>query len=119
MPEIHHYHDKPPTIDELPIGENRTMFPKQEDIIEPLLRYIRDQGGWIRFSREKYDLLEQLGAHFRLAEEEMGETISSGAQTRWYNHVCWARKKAVESGHLDGSVRDIWRITDLGRDFIS
>jgi hypothetical protein len=92
-------------------------FPTQEDLIMPLLQFIREHGGEIRFSADKVALLAQLGSDFNVSQSDMAArrvTPSGTKYNHWCNHVCQARRKAKSQGLIDGIVRNRWKLTPKG-----
>ena len=43
------------------------------------------------------------------------ETYQKG-QIKWKNKTAWAREYLKRKGQLDGTVRGMWKITEMGRD---
>jgi len=88
-------------------------YPKQSDIEIPLLLEIDKAGGKVR----PQDVYAKVAEHFiQLTAEDLERRLESFPSTyKWQNHVQWARQKLVNKGEVDGSVRGIWKITDLGR----
>ncbi|PDW02275.1 winged helix-turn-helix domain-containing protein [Candidatus Viridilinea mediisalina] len=85
-------------------------LPKHDEIEEPLLRAIAAQGGKVR----RADVVQPLADHFQLSDEQLRETVESGAN-RWKNRIAWVRSNLCKKGELDSPKRGIWRITDTGR----
>ncbi len=51
-----------------------------------------------------------------LTEEDRNARLPSSPSTfKWHNLVQWVRQGLVESGHLDGSTRGVWRLTPKGK----
>jgi restriction system protein len=80
----------------------------------PLLKRLAD-GGEHKFSA----LVGELGADFRLTEEELSELLPSGTQPIFANRVGWARLYLKKAGLLDAPKRGFLQITgDQGIDGI-
>lgn len=93
-------------------------YPTQEEIILPLINAISRRGGSIVFSRDGDDIERELADHFQLADAHRFETrphINIKGRRVWRLNIQWARKKCVEKGLLNGSVRDVWSLTEKGR----
>lgn len=90
--------------------------PAQEQLILPLLESLQERGG--RASpREVYDAVAArvgLDAPARQARARVG--ASETDCNLFERHVRWARQKAVLRGWVDGQTRNVWALTDEGRD---
>jgi restriction endonuclease Mrr len=94
------------------------MYPTQREIMRPLLRVIAQRGGTVVFSNEGDEIENDLADHFELTDAQRQETrddINIKGKRVWRLNIQWARKKCVEEGWLDGSVRDRWTLTEAGR----
>ena len=47
--------------------------------------------------------------------EELLEQTNKNGQSKVKNQIAWARMYLVHSGHIDSSVRGVWRLTDKGQ----
>jgi len=88
-------------------------YPKQSEIEIPLLLEIDKAGGKAR----PQDVYAKVAQHFsQLTAEDLERHLeSSPSINKWQNHVQWARQKLIVKGELDGSVRGVWKLTDLGK----
>ena len=94
------------------------MYPTQQEIMLPLLRLIAEYGGRIHFSTSGDDIEAKLADYFNLTGQERHETrqhLNIKGKRVWRMNIQWARKKCVERGWMDGSVRDVWSLTEAGR----
>jgi restriction system protein len=86
-------------------------LPTQTEVEIPLLRVIGQLGG----EAAPRDVYGPVAAFFpQLTPEDLSARMDSGAM-KWWNHVQWARQRLLEKKEIDGSVRGVWRLTDLGR----
>jgi hypothetical protein len=97
---------------------NTYDYPNQEAMGIPILRFIAEMGGAITVSVQGDELEDKLAEHYQLTEEQKSRT-SDGSHAKgggrvWRNHIQYARNKLCHSGLLDGSTRNVWRITDDG-----
>ncbi len=88
------------------------MLPTQKDIELPLLEVLAEIGGKGK-PREIYPLVSMKFPELR--EEDLAETLSSGATNKWTNRIQWVRQALVDKGEIDSPQRGIWRITSKGR----
>jgi restriction system protein len=86
-------------------------FPTQRELEIPLLRLIESLGG----EAKPKQLYEPLAAQLQLTADERRERMESTGANKWENDVQWARQRLVSAGHLDPSVRGLWRLTPAGR----
>lgn len=91
-------------------------FPKQSEVVIPLLKVLADCGG----SAKPRDIYPRVASHFPdLTVEEQELRLESSPGTRkWWNLVQWVRQDLVQAGHLDGSTRGVWKLTDKGRQLV-
>jgi restriction system protein len=87
-------------------------YPKLANIELPLLKALAELGGEAR-PRDVYPLVAK---HFpELTPDELEERLPNYPSTRkWSNLVQWARQRLVDAGHIDGSQRGIWKLTEAG-----
>lgn len=86
-------------------------LPVQKDVEIPLLEEIEKAGGKV-VPRQVY---ARVAEHFpEITQQELGQRLDCG-HNKWTNRVQWVRQMLVKKGQLDGSVRGVWRITELGR----
>ncbi|MBX0331293.1 AAA family ATPase [Oscillochloris sp. ZM17-4] len=84
-------------------------FPPRNEIEEPLLRMIAQQGG----SAKPDDVVKPLAELFKLTPDEQQGDLPSG-MNRWKNIVMWVRNDLRQKGDIDGSTHGVWKITDSG-----
>lgn len=90
-------------------------IPTQAELYFPLLRALANAGGEAKPS----DLYDQLAHLFPdMTEDERAEELKAGHNV-FNNRVQWVRQRLVNDGHLDGSTRGIWRLTESGREILS
>lgn len=97
------------------------MYPTQKEIMVPLMRAIDQRGGSVFFSEEGDSIEAELADYFRLSDAERNETrahLNIKGKRVWRLNIQWARKKCVEAGWLDGSIRDVWALTAAGRRYL-
>lgn len=86
-------------------------LPRQKDVEIPLLEEIENAGG----KAEPQQVYPRVAGHFpQITDTDLKERLESGHNT-WTNRVQWVRQLLVNKGQLDGSVRGVWSITELGR----
>lgn len=79
--------------------------------IRPLVEVLRNSGG----SGSTADIIDQVIDHMNIPDEEVEQTISSGA-SRVRNSIQWARMYLVKADLMDSSQRGIWKLTEKGYD---
>ncbi|GAB3993863.1 restriction endonuclease [Spirosoma daeguense] len=84
--------------------------PDYQSIMLPLLKSVED-GKEYKVS----DLVDTLGNHFKLTDEERAELLPSGQTFLFGNRVGWARTYLKKSGLLDSPKRGIITITERGK----
>ena len=89
-------------------------IPDYQACLLPLLKRSAD-GEEHKFS----SLVADLGADFRLTEEELAELLPSGTQPIFANRVGWARLYLKKAGLLDAPKRGFLQITEMGRKILS
>ena len=65
------------------------------------------------------DVRDRVALVLRLSEQDLGETLPSGKQTRYANRVAWAHVYLKQAGLLDSPRRGHYRITERGRAVLS
>lgn len=92
-------------------------YPKQSDVVIPLLRALVDLGGEAE-PRKIYPVVAK--SFPDLTQEEQEQRLESSPSTRkWWNLVQWVRQDLVGMGEIDGSTRGVWKITEKGRTHLS
>lgn len=85
---------------------------KQTEFIQwfgPLLDALRALGG----SATPQEASKYIAEKLRISEEKLNEVTKTGAD-KFHNQVCWARQYLVWEGHIDASMRGIWKLTKSG-----
>lgn len=105
--------NRAPTTDvlpsDLPSGRKRLS---QQELRHPLLTTMIALGGEAHVGEIRKALEAAVASQLSEADHE---PVSSG-DPRWWNAVCWERKRLVDEGlFADNSPRGIWKITDAGR----
>ena len=47
--------------------------------------------------------------------EDLLEQVNKNGQSKVRSQIAWARMYLVHSGHIDSSLRGVWRLTDKGQ----
>ena len=84
--------------------------PQFTRYILPILHSLREMGG----SATAAEVTDAVIERERLPEELLEQTNKNG-QSKVKNQIAWARMYLVHSGHIDSSVRGVWRLTDKGQ----
>jgi restriction system protein len=84
--------------------------PQFTRYILPILHSLREMGG----SATAAEVTDTVIERERLPEELLEQTNKNG-QSKVRNQIAWARMYLVHSGHIDSSVRGVWRLTDKGQ----
>ena len=77
--------------------------------VQPLIEVLKSNGG----SGATSDIIDQVIEVMGISDEEVEETISSGA-SRVRNQIQWARMYLVKSDLMDSTQRGIWKLTKKG-----
>ena len=88
-------------------------IPDSGAIMLPLLKYLAS----VQSATPK-ECVSQLAIEFQLTDDERNELLPSGKDAVFRNRVAWARESLKKAGLLDGSVRGIWSISELGRNTV-
>lgn len=84
----------------------------QQELRHPLLTTMVALGGEAHVGEIRKAMQIAIAAQLSEADHE---PVSSG-DPRWWNAVCWERKRLVDEGlFADNSPRGVWKITDAGR----
>ena len=83
--------------------------PQFLKFIKPLIHVLKSAGG----SGTTSDIIDQVINYMNIPEEEVEETISSGA-SRVRNQIQWARMYLVKADLMDSSARGVWKLTEKG-----
>jgi restriction system protein len=84
-------------------------IPKYNEIMLPLLQYIKDQK-----EHSLSDVKEHIYKLFKVTAEEKRELLPSGRQSIIDNRIGWARTYLKKAGLLKYTRRGFFRITDRG-----
>jgi len=90
------------------------MIPKFDEVMLPLLIYLKD--GQEYSLSEAY---EALALEFKLTESELKELLPSGQQTIFKNRVGWARSYLKKAGLIDSTKRGYFKINERGLTLLS
>jgi restriction system protein len=77
--------------------------------LKPLVDILKDNGGKGTTS----DIIDQVIEKMNVSEEELNETISTGA-SKVRNQIQWARMYLAKVGMMDSSERGVWKLTEKG-----
>ena len=87
-------------------------FPKDFEIEIPLLKVLKEAGRPLT----PQEAIPRVCVYFpALTTEDLAIFRPSGKERKWDNMVRWARQRLVDRGAIDGSIRGMWGITDIGR----
>jgi restriction system protein len=84
--------------------------PQFTRYILPILHALREMGG----SATAAEVTDAVIEREDLPEELLEQTNKNG-QSKVRNMIAWARMYLVHSGHIDSSLRGVWRLTDKGQ----
>lgn len=84
--------------------------PQFTRYILPILHALREMGG----SATAAEVTDAVIEREELPEELLEQTNKNG-QSKVRNQIAWARMYLVHSGHIDSSLRGVWRLTDKGQ----
>lgn len=92
------------------------MLEQRADYAVPLLRLLADLPGGAG-TREEIE--RQFFQRFRseILQEHL-EVVPSGGQERWAKHLGWVNWDLKNMGLIDAPKRSVWRITQVGRDWL-
>ena len=93
-------------------------IPGQASIELPLLLEIERSGGRVEKRDHFPGSYDRVARHFPdLTEDDKRIRRESGNQgLMWENNVEWARNKLREKGDLEAGMREVWEITNQGRE---
>ncbi len=94
------------------------MLSKEADYYVPLLRLLAEMPGGGGSPKKVAGLFWQR-YQTAIPREHQQEVPSGGGEIIWSNRVAWSRNALKKLGLLDGSVRNVWRITDAGRKWLA
>jgi restriction system protein len=89
-------------------------IPDFQTLALPVLRHFSDEK-----THMKDEILTAVGKEFGLSDDELGELLPSGRQSRFDNRVAWAKSYLKQAGLLDGVARGVHRITPRGMKVLS
>lgn len=84
--------------------------PQFTRYILPILLALREMGG----SATAAEVTDAVIEREDLPEELLEQTNKNG-QSKVRNQIAWARMYLVHSGHIDSSLRGVWRLTEKGQ----
>lgn len=84
--------------------------PQFTRYILPILHVLREMGG----SATAAEVTDAVIEREELPEELLEQTNKNG-QSKVRNQIAWARMYLVHSGHIDSSLRGVWRLTEKGQ----
>jgi restriction system protein len=84
--------------------------PQFTRYILPILHVLREMGG----SATAAEVTDAVIEREDLPEELLEQTNKNG-QSKIRNQIAWARMYLVHSGHIDSSIRGVWRLTEKGQ----
>src|SRR5690348_13476907 len=87
--------------------------PDFQSIMLPLMKYMVD--GKEHSIRE---MIELLGEHYHLSDDERKEMLPSGKQVLFDNRVAWTKSYLIKAGLLVATRRAHFRITPRGQDVL-
>lgn len=87
---------------------------RRESLELPLLKSLVELGGSAAPDERLYRLVAE-----RAGISEDPEYDIVHARPKWVYDLQWVRHTLVKQSEIDGSVRGVWQITDLGRDRVS
>lgn len=76
----------------------------------PILHALREMGGSATASEVTDAVIERENL-----DEELLALTNKNGQSKVRNQIAWARMYLVHSGHLDASLRGVWRLTEKGQ----
>lgn len=80
---------------------------------EPLLETIRELGGGAETGQIRRHLEKRIVNIFGPRLNEAEYALVSSGQPRWWNAVCWERKRLVDDGVLKpGTDRGVWELVE-------
>jgi len=80
----------------------------------PLLKYLGQKGSEV----SSKEVLDAMAKEFGLSEDDLRETIPSGAQTVFANRVSWAKTYLAKAGLVESPRRGHYRITPRGTELL-
>ena len=88
--------------------------PDFQSFFNPVLEIATDGG-----EHSLKEARERVARAMRLSEQDLGEILPSGIQTKFDNRISWAISYLVQAGVLMRPRRGVFHITDRGRDLIA
>ena len=92
-----------------------SSVPSFTQFIEPLLRYLADNGGLVR-AGECHDAVADIVG---LTDEQRAEVLPSGNQHVYKNRIGWAQDRLKRRGLSASPKRSYWQITAAGLDYVN
>ena len=78
-------------------------LPRFQDLVTPLLEYLKKQAGPVNNSQINQAVAESLGI-----PEHLLTKIHSGTRTEFQYRMAWARTKAKVEGKISSPKREYW-----------
>lgn len=100
------------------------MFPKYQEIQEPLMGELLRRGGAARPSGKDtsgHTVYDTLALYFKLSDADLALRVfeeNGAARSKWENMVRWARNDLRKRGLLDASQRGVWALSGRGKERI-
>lgn len=82
-----------------------------KDYILPVVNALNKLGG----SATTKEVMKQIIADLQLSEADINENKTKNGESSFYNTARFARNCLKNAGYLDGSVRGVWALTELGK----
>lgn len=89
------------------------MIPDYQSLMRPVLASARNG------PRKISDVVEEMIQVFQLTDEERGELLPSGTQTKIANRTHWARSYLKQAGLVRNIKRGWFELTDRGREVLA
>jgi restriction endonuclease Mrr len=89
------------------------MFPKQKEILDPLLSFILLNGG-PNHEVHTAEIYEPMAHVFALTEAERSQPKNDGQGKQWEWMLQWARQALINRGFAEKSDHGVWRLTQSG-----
>ena len=89
------------------------QLPKSQELVSPLLLVLEKAGKPLSNSEMENGVISELGIPATLAS-----SIHSGKRTELQYRLAWARTKAKSSGFIAREDREVWKLTELGKNWL-
>ena len=81
------------------------QLPRYQELIEPMLRFLRSNNGPASNRTIDEAVAKELGIPQKLLSE-----IHSGKRTEFQYRMAWARTKAKSDGKINSPKREMWEV---------